>query len=80
MALAIPHPGVLAEAPVDDQERPLPLVLGDRLTSLAIHLDVHEQRLLVVADHVSFGPSVGAAGAMEAAAVAGGDEKDDLPF
>ena len=37
-------------------------------------------RLLVVADQVSFGPSVGAAGATEAAAVAGGDEKDDLPF
>jgi single-strand DNA-binding protein len=37
-------------------------------------------RLLVVADQVSFGPSVGAAGAAEVAAVAGGDEKDDLPF
>src|SRR5712692_6784449 len=46
MALAVPLPGVLAEAAVDDQERPLPLVLGDRLASLGIHLDIHEQGLL----------------------------------
>jgi single-strand DNA-binding protein len=36
-------------------------------------------RLLVVADHVSFGPSMGAAGTTEASAGAGSDEKDDLP-
>src|SRR5262245_12839117 len=46
LALAVPLPGVLAQAAVDEQEVALRLVLGERLARLAVDLYVHEHRLV----------------------------------
>jgi hypothetical protein len=46
VALAVPLPGVLAETAVHDQERPLRLVLGQRLGGLPVDLHVDEHGLV----------------------------------
>jgi len=46
VALAVPLPGVLAEAAVDEQEVALRLVLGQSFAGLAVDLYIHEQDLL----------------------------------